>query len=240
MTDPSTSKYQQSADPQSTYQPDISPSDNGYSDEQHALATYQGIYGTQGGPTWGQQNGPQGPTSVPTLSMAYAAAPDLVPVPGTANSVGAGASGPTPSLPIHIDLGVLMATEQSFLGATKTLVDSYESTLLPTLQNAINDPSIWGTNVTTKYYMSSDTPASPSTPPPVWPQDPLDQEGQQFRTQITPALQQLLNSVGSVLEAMGVFTSLINTAGQYYTQADFQSLFPPPGLMEGPNPPTGP
>jgi hypothetical protein len=242
MAESISSQYQGSANPGSTYQPDIASSDGDYKDEQKALTTYQKTYGTQGSSTWtppGDSTSGSGSDSIPTLSMAYTTSPDLIPLPDTGGSSSGGPTAPQPQFPVFIELATLMATENSFLGATKTLVDSYESTLLPAVQNSIDNPTIWGTNVTTGQDNNGDNKASWLLPS-GYQADPLDKEGQKFASKLNPAMGKLLNSIGSVIEAMGVFTSLINTAGQYYTQADAQSVFPPPGLMEGPNPPTGP
>jgi hypothetical protein len=250
VTDPIASRYQGSADPQSVYQPEISSSDGDYSDEKKAVGTYQKTYGSQGSAQWGPQGGspwgPQGGSgiftdgsgAIPNLAMAYTTSPDLLPLPGNGASGAGGSSAPEPRFPVNIELGTLMATENSFLGATNILVNDYRNELLPVVQNAINDPTIWGTTVTTG-----------SPPPPSkaaeaygsgYQSDPLNKEGQKFGQKLNPAMGKLLNSIGSVIEAMGVFTSMINTVGQYYTQADFSSRFPAPGLMEGPNPPSAP
>ena len=255
-TSPDVSQYQAANAPDSTFQPYIQSSDEDYSDEQKAVATYQGIYGTAGTPqkppatpaTGGKTGGGgssdntslSGTPPYPTLSMSYTTAPDLTPLPNTNGSTsGTGPSAPTPQMPVFIELGTLMSTEGSFLGATSEIINEYENTLMPLVQGAMGSGTFFGQNVGISTGVAPGSRAAAKGEP-TEKGDPLNQEGTKFAAAINPQMSYLMQQIGTLVEALGVFTSRINTAGQYYTDADAQSVFPPPGLMEGPNPLTGP
>lgn len=239
MVEPIASQYQGSADPGSVFQPSIQSSDSDYGDEKKAVGQYQQTYGTQGSDPQGGGTPSTAMPTDPTLSMAYTTAPDLIPLPSTGGQSSGSSTAPQPMLPVYIELATLMSTETSFLKATSTVADQYEHTLEPVVQNAINTPTMWGTNVTIGPHQGGNQKAAELTGT-GYQVDSLDAEGTKFAASINPAMDQLLVSVGNVVEAMGVFTALLNKTGQYYTSTDSQSVFPPPGLMEGPNPPVNP
>ena len=228
------SQYQAANDPSSTFQASISKSDKDYKDEQKAVEQYQQIYGTQGSVQ--KKNDKSTLTTVPgypNLSMSYTTSPDLIPLPNTGGSSGSGSSAPQPEMPVFIELGTLMSTETSFIGATQALVNDYENTLVPLVRNAIGSSTFFGQSVGAPTGVAKGSKASEAFP--TEKADPLDQEGVKFAAAINPQMGKLLQAAGNMIEALGVFTSRINMAGQYYTDTDAQSAFPPPGLMEGPN-----
>jgi hypothetical protein len=237
-TSPEVSQYQAANAPESTFQPSVSSSDSDYSDEKQAVATYQSTYGIAGTSGGGNQAPLTGTPPYPTLSMAYTTAPDLMPQPQTNGSSGSGSSAPEPQFPVFIELGTLMSTEATFLDATQALVNEYENTLVPIVRSAMSSSTLFGQNVETSTGVAPGSKASEIYP--TEEADPLDQEGVKFAAAVNPQMSYLLQQVGTMVEALGTFTAMINKAGQYYTDTDAQSAFPPPGLMEGPNPPTGP
>lgn len=224
MVQPEASQYQTAP-----WQPTVDSSD---SDEQQAATQYDDIYGGSPDTTpapggSGSGSSPSGPYQVPTLGMAYTKAPDLIPNAGA----GTGSSS-TQNSPVadgfSIDLRELMAAESSCLSAVSAAVDAY-GTLAGVVNNAVGSASVFGQNVTTEVtgwtYVNGVTyapPASNSNP------DPLDSEGSDFAKSINPQMQQLLQAVGGAIEAMGVFTALLNDAGQMYAETDSQSAFPAP------------
>ena len=231
---PITSQYQAADAASSTFQPSISSSDSDYSDEQKAVAQYQKTYGTAGKSPSGSSGTPLTATPpFPNLSMAYTTSPDLIPLPNTSGSSSGGSPAPEPQFPVFIELATLMTTEGKFIGATQSLVSDYENTLKPLVQGAMNSSTLFGQNVGESTGVSPTSKAGEIYPS--YKSDPLDQEGTKFAAAINPQMGKLLQSIGQVIEAFGVFTARINKAGQYYTDADAQSAFPPPGLMEGPN-----
>jgi hypothetical protein len=230
-----TSQYQAANAASSTFQPSISSSDSDYKDEQKAVAAYQKVYGTSGTPAPKVKNPPPPPPvpGYPKLSMSYTTSPDLIPLPNTGGSSSGGSSAPEPELPVFIELGTLMSTETSFIGATQALVNDYENTLVPLVRNAIGSSTFFGQGVGMSTGVAKGSKASEIYP--TEKADPLDQEGVKFAAAINPQMGKLLKAAGNMIESLGVFTAMINKAGQYYTDADAQSTFPPPGLMEGPN-----
>jgi hypothetical protein len=238
-TSPEVSQYQAANAPESTFQPSVSSSDSDYSDEKQAVATYQSTYGIAGTSGGGNQAPLTGTPPYPTLSMAYTTAPDLMPQPQTNGSSGSGSSAPEPQFPVFIELGTLMSTEGSFLGATSEIVNEYENTLMPLVQGAMGSGTFFGQNAGISTGVAPGSRAAAKGEP-TEKADPLNQEATKFAAAINPQMSYLMQQIGTLVEALGVFTSRINTAGQYYTDTDAQSVFPPPGLMEGPNPLTGP
>jgi hypothetical protein len=237
-TAPIASAYQQDEDPDSTFQPQISPSDSDYSDEQQAVQNYQAVYGTAGAaPTHTDTPSLTSVPPYPALSMSYTTAPDFIPpLSGDQGGGGGNSTAAAPAHPIFIDLETLRSTETTFLNATQAIVEDYQ-TLLPLVQNAINSAIFFGQQIGTttdkggnKKVTTEMNTGTTFTP------DSLDTEGTQFAAAVNPQMGQLLQQAGDMIEALGTFTAMMNTAGQYYTGADAGSVFPPPGLMEGPGP----
>ena len=235
MTDPIESQYQ--ATP---WQPTVYSGSGDTSDQDSAAKTYDSDYGGQYSTASGS-----GPASTPdtttyydpTLSMAYTKAPDLIPLPNTGAQSSGGAPPATDYNPFSIQLGYLMSSEQTCLDATSTTVQGYQ-TLSSVVSNAISSDSIFGQVVGTYSKPNPDKKVSWNEPTGVT-YDKLDSEGTAFASAIIPQMKQLLEAVGNITEAMGQFTALLNTTGQMYTDTDAQSAFPPPGLMQGPNPQSG-
>jgi len=239
-TSPTASQYQGSVDPGSTFQPTINSSDSDYSDEQSARSQYQQTYGTQGNTS--SSSGQTGSTSVaayPNLSMAYTTAPDFYPLDNLGGGGGGdgSTSAPETQFPIQLNFAALRSTETTFLSATQALVDDYENTLMPLVRNAIGSNSIFGQLVGTSRGITPDSIQNAQQGDPIVSNgsaDQLDSEGTDFAAAVNPQMSKLLQSVGNIIEAFGAFTANINAAGQYYAGADGQSIFPVPGLMEGP------
>jgi hypothetical protein len=236
MTDPIKPEYQFTV-----WQPTVDTSDSDVGDEKSAAAKYDATYGgsystTTTASTSSQSSTPSSPGYIPTLSMAYTTAPDLIPLPNTGGQ-GAGGSTAPLSDPFSIRLGDLMSTEQTFLESTNAAVDGYQ-TLSTVVNGAISSNSIFGQIVGTQPNVG-DNKASWLTGDGVT-YDKLDSEGTSFANAVNPQMEHLLQAVGNTVEALGYFTALLNNAGQMYTETDAQSAFPPPGLMEGPNPQQGP
>jgi hypothetical protein len=64
--------------------------------------------------------------------------------------------------------------------------------------------------------------------------DHLDSEGEAFAGSMIPAMEQLLNQVGGIIETMGIFAALLNNAGQMYANADYNSDMQSGSLAESP------
>ena len=236
---PDVSQYQAAAEEQ-VFQPTLYSSDSDLSDEKKAAAQYDADYG--GTYTLDSGSAPKQTTpaaeTMPTLSMSYTTAPDLIPQPSTNTSSGSGQPAPaTPSMPIYVQLGEMLAAEQIFLTSTSAIQEAYENTLLPAVQNALSSNSLFGQMVGSKQY-NPDTKKNSELGIVGWQVtfDKLDSEGTSFAESINPNATKLLKSVGDTIEALGAFCAMLNNAAQYYADTDFQSVFPPPALMEGPNP----
>jgi hypothetical protein len=241
-----------------SWQPQISPSDSDYPDEQSALSAYDALYGNAPyTPPSGSTDDTQSSYPDPTLEMAYTTAPDFTPEVYRPPTPVNDRTGPAPATakPFVIELGSLRSAEETFLSATSQAVDGYHS-LHAAVKNAIGSPSIFGQIVGSKTIPQGLTPqqgsGSPSDNIPTGnmdgdsgssvTMDPLDSEGQQFAGAINPAMEQLLQVIASTVETMGTFGAMLNNAGQMYTDGDATSAFPAPdGTAQAPQPPkTGP
>lgn len=60
------------------------------------------------------------------------------------------------------------------------------------------------------------------------PNDQLSQAARQFAAQINPAMTRALRLVADSMEMVGVYTAMLNSAGQAYTSADKNSAVPAP------------
>jgi hypothetical protein len=98
-------------------------------------------------------------------------------------------------------------------------------------------PDIWGeqllSNPASSYQLESGNGSDQNnnsfqqfyTTPPGADNDPLDGEGAAFAASINPQQRKLLQAVAGSLQTMGVFTALLNNAGQMYANADLNSAF---------------
>jgi len=199
----------------------------GSGDESTAANQYTGIYG--GTYQTGTQPGSSGPAptsvAVPTLAMAYTTAPDFIPVPGGGTAAQTASGGVIGDL-ISVDLGALRATEQGILSATSEVVDAYQN-----LNVTVNDLTTYGDTfgqyVGTLQRNNPDNKAGSMEATTVI-YDNLDSEAQQFATDITAEMTQVLQAVGNTIEVIGQFTALLNAAGQMYTETDYLSAFTDP------------
>ncbi|MFF3561802.1 hypothetical protein ACFYXS_17325 [Streptomyces sp. NPDC002574] len=216
---PHASEYQ--SDP---WVPNVDPDASDHEDQEDAAETYSEIYGVTptSDPTddSDDEEPPDEMVTMPTLSMAYTTAPDLVPTePG-------GGSGSTamPTLPdsnaFSIDLGALRTTEQTFLGVVANVTSAYE-TLRAKVQGAIDDPTLFGQD---NGHWENWGRAGLH-----WVEDELAESGVQFAEAINPQLTKVMQDGAGGIELMGTFTALLNNAGQTYAQADSKSSMPDVG-----------
>jgi hypothetical protein len=233
------SSYQSKYAPDTVFQPNVQSSDPNYSDEAAAVATYQRAYGTTGKASSGGSNsGNPAAVPYPKLKMAYTQAPVLEPFPASSAAQGSGsATAPDLDHPVVIDLASLLTAENAFLTATKALVDTYENTFMPEIKAAMASTTLFGQTVTVTG-VNTDTEAQVGNNALYQPtnqnSDPLDQTGVEFAAAINPQMSKMLQSIGNVIEVLGLFTANINQAGQLYASADKNSAFPDPGDMIGP------
>lgn len=219
-TNPITPNDQSSAQ---VWQPTVSPSGSDSSDETKAAKKYDSVYGG----TYTTTAPPSSPSTGGTawsLSMAYATAPDLIPVPQSHGS-GSGSTVPLADQ-FSVDLGAVRSTEQEFLTATSNIINAYQS-LSTTVQGAIGSDSIFGQLDTTPPTVSPNSKVGEILGDGVqW--DSLDAEGKSFAASVNPQMRQLLASVSNVIESMGQFSALLNNAAQMYADTDASAAFPPP------------
>jgi hypothetical protein len=208
------------------WQPTVTTSGKDAKDETKAAAKYDSTYGGSYTTTPPPPSSPPGTGgTIWPLSMAYTAAPDLIPVPESPGS----SSGSTVPLAeqFNVDLGAVRSTEQTFLTATSNILNAYQ-TLSTTVQSAVSSDSIFGQLDTTPPATSSESKYGSVFGDGVqW--DNLDDEGKDFATSVDPQMQQLLASVSDIIESMGQFNALLNNAAQMYTDTDASSAFPAPG-----------
>lgn len=225
MTGPAKSKYQGIP-----WQPTV---DSSNGDEKKAAADYTAVYG--GTPVYGKSSDdvppPVAAGSIPALAAAYTSAPDLVPVAPTGSSSGDAALD-TRTGAFSIDLGALLAAEQTCLTATTESVAAYED-IRRVVTAAIASPSLFGqnvgatgTNINAGGKLGDETGrnASPETN---W--DDLDKNSVKFAASMNPQLHNLVVSAGNAIELMGHFAAMLNNAGQMYTSTDANSAFTAPG-----------
>ena len=234
------SGYQSKYAPDTVFQPNVNTSD---SDEVAARSTYQGIYGTTG--TVSSDNDTKSddkqPVKYPTLKMAYTTAPHLETLTPPHSQDSGSSSAPELNHPISINLAALLTAENSFLTATKTIVDDYQNTLVPTVKAAMASTTLFGQNVTTANTNASDPEANyggdyslTSINHPALVYDQLDESGKAFAASINVQMPKVLQAIGNVTELLGQFTACINQAGQLYAGTDRNSAFPAPDEMIGP------
>jgi hypothetical protein len=226
MTDPITSRYQ--TDP---WQPTVNTSASDAGDEKSAAKKYDAIYGGSyqtGEPaTPGSGSSNKQDNTVYPLSMAYTTAPEFIPVPSSKSS--SSGTQPADSTPFYVELGTLRSTEQTFLDATSAAVDGYQQ-LSSVVENAISSNSVFGQIVGSEELISHGNMKVESilgggTITVNYNQ--LDAESKKFAAAVIPQMKHLLAAVDGTVEAMGQFTTLLNNAGQMYTDTDAQSAFPP-------------
>ncbi|MGW1726757.1 hypothetical protein ACWCQK_28000 [Streptomyces sp. NPDC002306] len=212
---PHASDYQ--SDP---WVPNVDPDASDHGDQEDAAETYADIYGVTptANPTddEGEDEPPGELVPMPTLSMAYTTAPDLVP---TEPGGGSGSAMPTlpDSNPFSIDLGALRGAEQTFLDAVSTAQGAYE-VLRAKVQAAIDDPTLFGQETghwenwgrAGLHFVESE----------------LAESGEQYAETINPLLTQIMQDAAGGIELMGTFTALLNNAGQTYAEADSKSAMP--------------
>jgi hypothetical protein len=219
MTDPIASQYDTNV-----WQPTVDSSSGDAKDQKTAVSEYDKTYGdapyTAPPSTGGSSSGS---STYYSLSMAYTAAPDLIPV-AAAPPQSSGSAAPLADM-FFVQLGSLKDAEQACLTATQSTVSQYQA-LSSVVGSAISSDSIFGQTVDTVTKNNGDNKASELEPAVQVTPDQLDSEGTQFAQSIIPAMQQLLAAAGNTIEAMGQFTALLNNAGQMYTDTDAQSAFP--------------
>jgi hypothetical protein len=199
----------------------------GSGDESTAANQYTGIYGGTYQTGTGSGSSGAAPTAVPvpTLAMAYTAAPDFIPVPGGGTAAQTPSGGMVDDL-ISVDLGALRATEQGILSATSEIVEEYQN-LTVTVNDLTTYGDTFGQYVGTLQKTNPDNKAGSMQATTVI-YDDLDTEAQQFATDITAEMTQVLQAIGNTIEVIGQFTALLNAAGQMYTETDYLSAFTDP------------
>jgi hypothetical protein len=201
------------------WEPTIDSSD---SNQTAAGDDYTSYYGgtpkqQQGDP---KSTPPEKSGNEPSLRMAYTTSPHIIPLPKSKSS-----DGPTAmeSGAFSIELSTLRSAEQTCLDATSEAIDAY-GTLKDEVNKAANDDNFFGQKAGTMEETSTATTGGDSIYH-YWQPDKYDDESQQFADAIIPQMKNLLNGVGSAIEAMGAFTALITDAGQSYATMDANSAF---------------
>lgn len=224
---PITSEYQSPP-----WQPTVDTSASDAGDEKSAAEQYDKVYGGSYTTTTTSSSSTSSTTYVelpsPTMSMSYTTAPDLIPVANT--SSGSGSSTAQLADAFSIQLGDLMSAEQACLDACNASVQGYQ-TLSSVVNAAMNSSSIFG-QIVGSYQNPGDGKASILAKNDGLTYDSLDSEGTSFAAAVNPQMQQLLETIGNTIEAMGQFTALLNNAGQMYTDTDAQSAFPSPQQVQ--------
>ncbi|MFJ8492464.1 hypothetical protein ACIRBZ_29565 [Streptomyces sp. NPDC094038] len=212
---PHASQYQ--SDP---WVPNVDPDASDHGDEEDAAEQYAQIYGvtaTSNPTDDSDDETPDALVTMPTLSMAYTTAPDLVPT-----EPGGGAGSAMPTLPdsnaFSIDLGALRTAEQTFLDAVANVSSAYE-TLRAKVQGAIDNPNLFG-------QQDGHSEASGPHGALQWHKDELADGGAQFAEAINPQLTKVMQDGAGGIELMGTFTALLNNAGQTYAETDAKSAMP--------------
>jgi hypothetical protein len=154
------------------------------------------------------------------------------PPPAYTGNTGAGASGaaPPPDSPlISVDLATLQNAEQAMLSAETTIVNGYNQ-LLQQVQEAAASDDIYGQQATFDETFPTGGGArhnGPATTTESQPDTQLQQAAQQFAQQINPVMTRVLRMLADTTETLGVYTALLDKAGQAYTAADKSSALPP-------------
>jgi hypothetical protein len=165
---------------------------------------------------------PSGYASDPTLEMLWGAPPAFT---GDVGSVTAG-SGGMPAITdehVAVELGAVQAAEQSLLASADVLVNAYNP-MNQLTQSAISGGTIYGQQAT----YNAEYNGKPETGYTNRPDTPVQQSAEQFAESINPAMTRLLRLIADATECMGVYIALLDKAGQAYTAADQNSMFPPP------------
>ena len=169
---------------------------------------------------------PPGYASDPTLEMLWGPPPAYT---GNTGAAGTGSAAPAPdSQFISADLASLQATEQTMLSAETAIVAEYNQ-LLEQVQAAIASATIYGQQATYTETLPTGGGArhnGPTSVTEVHPDTPLQQSAQQFAEQINPTMTRVLRMLADTTETLGVYTALLDKAGQAYTAADKSSALP--------------
>ncbi|WP_202233305.1 hypothetical protein [Actinacidiphila reveromycinica] len=155
----------------------------------------------------------------PILTMTYTTAPDFIP---SADSGSGGTDGPSAleSGRFTVQLATLHSTEQDCLTATSAMVDGFD-TVKGEVDKAAADDNFFGQHVG-KWQRTESGKNGIQTQ---WQDDKYDEEAQHFADAIIPQMKNLLNSIGSAIEACGQFNALLNNAGQIYATIDHNAEF---------------
>ena len=230
------------------WQPTISPSDSDYANEERAVQVYQGYYGSapydqlagdtapktvehmvSGGGSAGDSSGSSGSgtlgdlvgevtdgalaavgnavIAIPNLAMVYTEAPDLIPTPNPQSGSSGNATAVDLSYATSVDLADLRSTEQTCLNETSDMVDAY-NTLKPLVTAAASSSTIFGQDVTGGHSASGTRYSI------------YNAEGTDYASSMVPAMESLLQAAGNLIEALGGFNAMLNTAGQMYAETD--------------------
>jgi hypothetical protein len=213
-TQPNKSQYDTNV-----WQPTIQSTDQDYSDEQKAVASYQQIYGSA--PYTPPKDAGSGTTNdgtttyqIPNLAMVYTEAPHLIPTQAPRSGASGGGSGDVVDygFTTAVDLADVRSTEQTCLTETSNLIDAY-NTLKSLVTAATASSTIFGQEVTN----GNDAYGNPIV-------DKFDQEGKDFAASMNPLMEQLLQATGNAIESLGGFNAMLNTAGQLYAETDATAL----------------
>ncbi len=165
----------------------------------------------------GRMTTPSNPVEVPQLEMLWTTPPPYI------GTVGGGTgSGSAPEVPeIDVSLATVQSAESAMLAAEATIVGEYNA-LVPDVKAAVDSASFYGQEAT--YSMS--IPGGDLQTVEVMPDTNLQQSAQQYAAQINPVMSQVLALVAAATEACGIFTALLDKAGQMYASADTSSALP--------------
>jgi hypothetical protein len=164
----------------------------------------------------------------PTLVMLWQSVPQLT---GEAHGIqqggaGAGGSGtppqPSPHNLINVALSSIVAAERDMLGGELAVVTRYNE-LLGQVRNAIADPGFYGQLADYVVDVTAD-----GTGGIVETHSVIPEYAKKFAEKVNPAMTRVLRQVADTMTVHGVFVAMLNMAGQSYTLADKQSVFPPP------------
>ncbi|MCZ4124742.1 hypothetical protein [Streptomyces sp. H39-S7] len=174
---------------------------------------------------------PAAPLADPDLAMLW-----TVPGPFTGQAGAAPAPGQPPAVtpvahgPLSVNLAAIRSTEQTMLDSTKILVDKYND-LHTRVDAVLASTSFWGQEATSTV-MWSDPAAivGGAGPAPLRPQTsydkPVQEAAHKFAPIIGPELTRALRQVADTVEAVGSYIGRVNTAGQAYASADWNSILP--------------
>lgn len=164
-----------------------------------------------------------GMRTIPTVSMAYTTAPDLIPT----EAPNSGDGDTPPPLPdygsLTVNLGELRAAEQTFLDSTATILTHYEA-LHTRVTAAINNPNLFGQNVGSWSGSYGDHSGFGEPVGRSWTAGENADGGAQTAATTNLQMIQTLQSIAGLAETMGVFTALLNNTGQIYTETDAKQV----------------